>query len=39
MSVIKAKDLDKVPYVRTGLFVDRLLGGGLPEKNISKFVG
>jgi len=39
MPILSAKDLDKVPYVRTGLFVDRLLGGGVPKKKIIEFVG
>jgi recombination protein RecA len=39
MPILPAKELDKVPYVRTGLFVDRLLGGGIPKKKIVEFVG
>lgn len=39
MPIITAHELDKVPYVRTGLFVDRLLGGGIPKRKIIEFVG
>lgn len=39
MSVIKAAEIGDVDIIRTGLFIDKLVGGGIPKKRMLEIVG
>lgn len=39
MTVIKASKIDDIEVIRTGLFIDKLLGGGIPKKRMVEIVG